>query len=52
MGGFNSGSRLRSEKVRDDQLHRLSIQDVRRTFGARSLSTQINSMQPSGAGLD
>lgn len=51
MGGFNSGSRLRSETIRNDQLHRLSIRDVRRTFGAPSLSQQIRAMRPSGAGL-
>ena len=51
MGGLNSGSQPRSGKCRDDQLHRLSIQDVRRTFGARCLSQHIAAMRPSAAGL-
>ena len=52
MGGLNSGSRLRSERLRDDQLPRLSVHDVRRAFGAHAMSRQIRLIEPVGAGLD
>jgi len=51
VGGFNSGSRPRSEKSREDGLHRLSIRDVVRSFGAQLFSQHVQSMAPSDSGV-
>jgi hypothetical protein len=51
MGGMNSGSRARSGTLKDDQLHRLDIHEVRSAIGERAFSRQVEALRPAGAGL-
>ena len=51
MGGLNSGSQRRSEKVRNGQLLRLSMAGVRRALGAALMERRIEAMRPYEAGL-
>jgi hypothetical protein len=51
VGGLNSGSRLRSGKLTDEQLHRLSIQQVRYAFGASAFDERVRSLAPHRAGV-
>jgi hypothetical protein len=51
VGGLNSGSRRRSGKLRDDQLHRLRFEEVRHALGARAFADRIKALQPHRAGL-
>ena len=52
MGGLNAGSRLRSGKWRDDQLHRLSMKNVRHAFAATWIACRVHFVvQPDGRQL-
>jgi hypothetical protein len=51
MGGLNSGSCRRSDKLRSDELHRIGIADVRRAFGAAAFASQIRALGSSACGI-
>jgi hypothetical protein len=51
MGGLNSGSEPRSGRLTDDQLHRLSVAQVRRCVGARAFAERIRALNPAPVGM-
>lgn len=51
MGGLNSGSRHRSGRPTDGELHRLSVSEVRLAIGVRAFAQRIRELEPHPAGI-